>query len=43
MRLEIFLDLLLNKEKVEYSSHVQNIGWQNYVNNGNTSGTVGKG
>lgn len=29
--------------KVEYSSHVQNIGWQNYVNNGNTSGTVGQG
>lgn len=29
--------------KVEYSSHVQNIGWQNYVNNGNTSGTVGEG
>ena len=29
--------------KVEYSSHVQNIGWQNYVNNGNTSGTVRQG
>ena len=29
--------------KVEYSSHVQNIGWQNCVNNGNTSGTVGQG
>lgn len=28
---------------MEYSSHVQNIGWQNYVNNGNTSGTVGQG
>lgn len=28
--------------KVEYSGHVQNIGWQNYVNNGATGGTTGK-
>lgn len=27
---------------VEYSSHVQDIGWQNYVSNGATIGTVGK-
>ena len=28
--------------KVEYSGHVQNIGWQNYVSNGATSGTTGR-
>ena len=28
---------------VQYSSHVQSIGWQSYVNNGQTSGTSGKG
>ena len=27
---------------VEYSSYVQNIGWQNYVSNGLNSGTVGQ-
>lgn len=30
------------KPTVEYKSHVQNIGWQNYVNEGNTSGTSGQ-
>lgn len=27
---------------VQYKTHVQNIGWQNYFNNGNTAGTEGK-
>ena len=27
---------------IQYSSHVQNIGWQSYVSNGQTSGTSGK-
>lgn len=27
---------------IYYKSHVRNIGWQEYVYNGNTSGTVGK-
>ncbi len=28
--------------KISYSTHVQNEGWQNYVSNGETSGTLGK-
>lgn len=28
---------------VEYQTHVQNIGWQNAVENGQTAGTIGKG
>ena len=28
---------------IEYSSHVQNIGWMSYVKNGNLSGTENKG
>ena len=28
---------------VSYNTHVQNIGWQNYVNMGELSGTSGKG
>lgn len=28
---------------VEYSTHVQNNGWQDYVSSGTTSGTTGKG
>ena len=28
--------------KVTYRTHVQNIGWQSYVKNGETSGTTGK-
>jgi surface protein len=28
---------------VQYRSHVQSIGWQNYVNQGETSGTSGRG
>ena len=28
---------------VSYSTHIQNIGWQDYVQNGNMSGTSGKG
>ena len=28
---------------VNYKTHVQNIGWQNYVSEGNISGTSGKG
>lgn len=28
---------------VQYSSHVQNVGWQGYARDGATSGTVGKG
>ncbi len=31
-----------NIPTVNYKSHVQNIGWQNYVTNGGTSGTSGK-
>ena len=27
---------------VQYRTHVQNIGWQNYVQNGNTAGTSGQ-
>ena len=30
------------KKGVSYSSHIQNIGWQEYVKNGKTSGTLGK-
>lgn len=30
------------KEKVQYRTHVQNIGWQNYVQDGVTAGTEGK-
>ncbi|MDR3241519.1 MAG: C39 family peptidase [Lactobacillaceae bacterium] len=29
--------------QILYASHVQNIGWQNYVELGNTSGTTGRG
>lgn len=29
-------------EGIMYQSHVQDIGWQNWTTNGNTSGTVGK-
>ena len=28
---------------ISYKSHVQNIGWQNWVSNGNLSGTTGQG
>ena len=28
---------------MEYTTHVQNIGWQSYVSNGAMSGTKGKG
>ncbi|MDD8048013.1 MAG: lectin like domain-containing protein [Thomasclavelia sp.] len=28
---------------ITYSSHIQNFGWQSYVNAGSTSGTTGKG
>ncbi|EOI01850.1 hypothetical protein UAY_01258 [Enterococcus moraviensis ATCC BAA-383] len=28
--------------RIMYSTHVQNIGWQNYVSNGQTAGTSGK-
>ncbi|OFI46278.1 hypothetical protein BG262_04485 [Floricoccus penangensis] len=31
------------KPNVEYSTHVQNIGWQNYKKNGDISGTSGRG
>ena len=27
---------------VKYRTHVQDIGWQNYVQNGNTAGTTGR-
>ena len=32
-----------NNENIEYSSHVQNIGWQPCVTTGKTSGTTGSG
>ena len=32
-----------SKNTISYSSHVQDIGWMNYVNNGETSGTTGQG
>ena len=31
-----------SNNKITYSSHVSDIGWMNYVNDGQTSGTVGK-
>ena len=31
------------KAKVNYTTHVQNVGWQNYVDDGVMSGTSGKG
>ena len=31
------------KNEVNYSSHVQNIGWMNYVSDGQSSGTIGRG
>lgn len=31
------------KPTIAYASHIQNIGWQNYVNEGNISGTIGHG
>ncbi|MGL4662893.1 MAG: phage tail tip lysozyme, partial [Culicoidibacterales bacterium] len=32
-----------NNPSVNYSAHVQNIGWQNYVNDGQVAGTFGRG
>ncbi len=41
----IFMVNPINAEDlgVEYSTHVENIGWQDYVSNGALSGTTGKG
>lgn len=33
---------LPDKSLIQYSTHVQDLGWQNYVGNGETSGTSGK-
>lgn len=32
----------VTEPSVKYRTHVQNVGWQNYVQNGATSGTLGK-
>ncbi len=31
------------KQNIQYQTHIQNIGWQGYVNEGEISGTTGKG
>ena len=31
------------EQNLEYQAHVESIGWQNYVNNGETAGTTGQG
>ncbi|WP_367378207.1 CAP domain-containing protein [Enterococcus gilvus] len=31
-----------NVPSIQYQTHIQNIGWQNFVSNGDTSGTSGK-
>lgn len=31
------------KQKIKYTSHIQNIGWQSWVGDGETSGTTGVG
>lgn len=39
-------NIIIDEEKqpnIFYKTHVQDIGWQNYVKNGEESGTVGKG
>lgn len=39
-------NIIIDEEKqpnIFYKTHVQDIGWQNYVKNGEDSGTVGKG
>lgn len=36
------LEVNYAEQVVHYSTHVQNIGWQNYVENGEMSGTSGK-
>lgn len=33
---------IMTREKISYSAHVANIGWQSYVNEGKTSGTTGQ-
>lgn len=33
----------ISNNSINYSSHVSNIGWQNYVSDGKLSGTTGKG
>ncbi len=40
---EEFIDVVANNELgVKYSTHVQDIGWQEYVENGEQSGTTGR-
>ena len=36
-------DTTTNALQISYRTHVQNVGWQKYVENGQTSGTTGKG
>jgi len=31
-----------DKYRIEYQSHVQNVGWQSWVSDGQTSGSIGK-
>ena len=41
--IKIQLDNLESENSIMYKTHVQNIGWQDWVSDGNVSGTEGKG